>query len=152
MKKIIIASELLLALLLVYGCSQTVQTTTAGQVPASGSQPVQAAVTGQDQAAGSQGGNVVSFGLTGENFKFSMDGQDAPVLTVKEGDTVKITLTSAGGFHDWVLDEFNAHTDRVNTGQSASVEFVADKKGTFEYYCSVDSHRQKGMKGTFIVE
>ncbi len=32
------------------------------------------------------------------------------------------------------------------------VEFTADKKGTFEYYCSVGEHRVNGMKGKFIVE
>ncbi len=136
MRKLLIASALVLTLAFVYGCSQAAQTTTAGQ----------------DQMTQSEGGNVVSFDLTGENFKFLMDGQEAPVLKVKQGDTVKVTLTSTNGYHDWTLDEFNAQTAKVNTGQSASVEFVADKKGTFEYYCSVDSHRQKGMKGTFIVE
>jgi plastocyanin len=29
---------------------------------------------------------------------------------------------------------------------------VADKKGTFEYYCSVGQHRALGMKGKLVVE
>src|SRR3990167_9256749 len=44
------------------------------------------------------------------------------------------------------VKEFN------NTGQSASVEFTADKAGGFEYYCSVGTHRAMGMVGAFIVE
>ena len=93
-----------------------------------------------------------TFKLNGGNFYFEMNGNKAPVLRVKKGDLVRVEFTSVDGFHDLVVDEFNAATDRVPTGQTASVEFVADKTGTFEYYCSVDSHRAKGMFGTLIVE
>lgn len=93
-----------------------------------------------------------TFVITGENFKFNMGGKEAPELRVKEGDTVRIEFTSTGGLHDWTIDEFGAATQRVNTGGSTFVEFVADKKGTFEYYCSVGSHRQLGMRANLIVE
>jgi len=93
-----------------------------------------------------------TFVLTGVNFKFSMNGAEAPELVVKEGDTVRIEFSSTSGLHDWTVDEFSANTQRVNTGGSTFVEFVADKKGTFEYYCSVGSHRSFGMKGNLIVE
>lgn len=93
-----------------------------------------------------------TFTITGEPFKFLMNGTEAPVLRVQQGDTVRIDFTNTKGFHDWVLDEFNARTPQLQAGASASVEFVADKKGTFEYYCSVGSHRAMGMKGNLIVE
>ncbi|PIR76784.1 MAG: hypothetical protein COU32_00205 [Candidatus Magasanikbacteria bacterium CG10_big_fil_rev_8_21_14_0_10_42_10] len=96
--------------------------------------------------------NNVTFALTGKNFSFFMDGQTAPVLKVKEGSTVHIDFTSEGGFHDWKIDEFSAATERVQSGDTTSIEFVANKKGTFEYYCSVGSHRANGMFGTLIVE
>ncbi|HEY5714693.1 MAG TPA: plastocyanin/azurin family copper-binding protein [Candidatus Gracilibacteria bacterium] len=48
--------------------------------------------------------------------------------------------------------EFDAATEKVNTDGETSVTFVADKKGTFEFYCSVGSHRTNGMVGTLIVE
>jgi len=92
------------------------------------------------------------FALSGKNFAFMMDGQEAPVLKVKKGTTAHIDFTSESGFHDWVLDEFGAATDRVQTGETVSVEFVADQVGTYEYYCSVGAHRANGMIGTFIVE
>jgi len=95
--------------------------------------------------------NKVTFALTGENFKFMMDGIESPTLTVKEGDLVMIEFSSIGGFHDFVIDEFNVATERVNTGGSTTVEFTADKKRTFEYYCSVGSHRANGMFGKLIV-
>lgn len=74
-------------------------------------------------------------------------------IRVKQGEKVTITLTSAGKMpHDFVIDEFNVQSEQINGGQTATVEFTPDKKGTFEFYCSVGSHRQMGMKGTLIVE
>jgi plastocyanin len=96
--------------------------------------------------------DVVVFKLTGKPFKFIMNGVDSPELKVKLGQTVRIEFTNLEGFHDWVLDEFNARTRQMTANNSETIEFVADKKGTFEYYCSVGTHRQMGMKGNFIVE
>lgn len=94
-----------------------------------------------------------NFILTGKNFKFMMDGQDSPTIIVKKGDKVRIDFKSIQGVHDWVINEFNAAIGRVREGDGGtSVEFVADKTGTFEYYCSVGSHRAMGMVGKLIVE
>jgi plastocyanin len=101
---------------------------------------------------GAQHGNAKTFVLTGHNFRFVMDRAENPEIRVKAGDTVRLEFSSTDGFHDWVLDEFAAATKRVRTGESTSVEFVAGRAGTFEYYCSVGTHRQQGMKGVFIVE
>jgi plastocyanin len=108
-------------------------------------------------------GNVVSdkneelkvkiFVLTGENFKFVKGGLDNPEIRVKKGDRVRIEFTSTQGFHDWVVDEFDAATDQIrDTDGKTYVEFVADKKGTFEYYCSVGKHRENGMWGILVIE
>ena len=109
-------------------------------------------VDSADKDANSANGNVKTFVLTGENFKFFMDGVENPELRVKEGDKVMIKFTSTSGFHDWKLDDFNAATEKVNDGGSTSVEFIANKRGTFEYYCSVGQHRAQGMKGSLIIE
>ena len=95
---------------------------------------------------------VKTFAVDSANLRFYIDGVENPDIIVNEGDKVKIEFTSTEGFHDFVLDEFNAKTERVNAPGSSSVEFTADKKGTFEYYCSVGQHRANGMKGKFIVE
>jgi plastocyanin len=91
--------------------------------------------------------HAVVVDLTGHNFAF-----DQKEIRVKQGDTVVVNFTSTDGFHDFKVDEFNAATARVSTGQTSSVTFVADKAGTFEYYCSVGSHRAMGMVGKLIVE
>lgn len=73
-------------------------------------------------------------------------------IRVKKGETVKIVFTNSGGTHNWVIGEFNAQTKIIPTGETVEVEFVADKKGEFEFYCSVGNHRALGMVGTLIVE
>lgn len=90
---------------------------------------------------------VKSFTVTGSNFKF-----DPSVITVNKGDTVKITFKNTDGFHDFKIDEFNVATAQIKGGASEIVNFVADKTGSFEYYCSVGQHRAMGMKGTLIVK
>jgi len=105
--------------------------------------------TQQDKGAAmeEQATDAVAFSLTGNNFSFSQKE-----LRVKKGQTVTVNFESESGFHDFVVDEFNAATAKVQTGSKTSVTFVADKAGTFEYYCSVGSHRANGMVGKLIVE
>lgn len=74
------------------------------------------------------------------------------VIRVKKGDKVKIVLENKGGMHNFVLDEFNVMIDPIKMGETSTAEFVADKVGTFEYYCGVGSHRKMGQKGNLIVE
>ncbi len=100
---------------------------------------------------------AVSDDMVGHEEKvFTLDsfryGYSESELHVTVGDTVTINLTSSDGFHDWVVDEFNAATDRIQAGGATSVTFVADKPGAFEYYCSVGNHRAQGMVGTLVVE
>lgn len=89
----------------------------------------------------------VTVSVTGKNFSF-----EPSTITVNKGDTVTIEFTSEQGFHDFSLDEYSLRTRAVNTGESASVTFVADQAGTFNYYCSIGSHRELGMEGVIIVK
>lgn len=90
---------------------------------------------------------IRTFDITAKNYTFSMNE-----IRVKKGEKVKIVLKNEQGFHDWTVDAFQAKTAQISQGNTASIEFVADKVGTFEYYCSVGQHRQLGMKGNLVVE
>jgi len=90
---------------------------------------------------------VKTFNVSGKEYSFTPN-----VIRVKKGDTVKIVFNNTGGQHNWVIDQFNARTPVIGSGQTSTIQFVADKVGTFEYYCSVGSHRALGMKGNLIVE
>ena len=85
--------------------------------------------------------------VTGKNFSFT-----PATINVKKGDTVKITFKSEGGTHDLVIPDFNVQTKILQSGKEETIQFTADKTGTFEYFCSVGNHRQMGMKGQIIVQ
>ena len=113
------------------------------------SQPTTAtspAMTGEQGAMKPSEGTVKEFTVTAKNFSFSPS-----TMTVNKGDAVKITVKNEGGFHDLTLDAFNVETKQLQSGQQETIEFTADKAGTFEYYCSVGNHRAMGMKGTLTV-
>lgn len=85
--------------------------------------------------------------VNGGNFYFKPN-----IIKVKQGDTVNVTFVNDDGVHDFKIDEFKVAANQLKVGEQEVITFVADKKGSFEYYCSVGSHRQMGMKGTLIVE
>lgn len=121
------------------------QTATAPEVtsPTQTAPSETSAPAGTDSAAQS---NVKEFTVTSTGFRFN-----PATLTVNRGDTVRITYKNGGGTHKWTIDEFKAATRILNSGEGQTIEFVADQAGTFEYYCSVQNHRQMGMKGTLVV-
>ena len=89
---------------------------------------------------------VKEFFVTGNNYSF-VPSQ----IVVKKGDVVKINFKDGGGFHDLKIDEFGVATKKLKNDESDTITFVANKAGSFEYYCSVGNHRAMGMKGVLIV-
>jgi len=72
-------------------------------------------------------------------------------ITVKKGETVKIVMHSVSMMHDFNIDELNVRMPIVKNGDTGTVEFTADKVGTFEYYCSVGQHRANGQVGKITI-
>jgi plastocyanin len=87
------------------------------------------------------------FSIRGKNYEY-----DLKEIRVKQGDVVTVNFMSSDGFHDWKLDEFAVATTKVYPNTPTSVTFTADKKGEFEYYCSIGNNRTLGMEGLLIVE
>lgn len=102
------------------------------------------------------GDEATDSAIPGEIKEFIVESQGLTFtpkeIKVKVGDKVKITFKNSGGIHDFTLDEFNVKTQRIGGGQEETVEFIAEKSGNFEYYCSVIGHRAAGMKGALVVE
>jgi plastocyanin len=88
-----------------------------------------------------------TFDVKGLNYAY-----DVKEIKVKLNDKVQINFTNTEGFHDFKIDEFGVATKQIKASASESVQFVANKAGTFEYYCSVGQHRANGMWGKLIVE
>lgn len=121
----------------------------AATSPASSAAPVENSLAEPTAApADNVSGPVKEFTVTGSGFKFSPN-----TITVKKGDTVRVNFKSSGGLlHDFKIDEFDVATSQLGEEEEEEVEFVADKSGTFEYYCSVGNHRQMGLVGKLVVE
>jgi plastocyanin len=91
--------------------------------------------------------------------RFVIDDVVNKTINVRNGDTIKLTLTTESGTHDWVWGDDDdpdlqyAATEEVDLqNPMTTLRFTADRVGEFPYYCSVGTHRRQGMEGRFIVE
>lgn len=108
--------------------------------------PTEAVSNNQSTDSGRQA-SVKEITIESKGLKFIPD-----ILRAKVGDRVRVIYKNTFGKHDFVIDEFNVRTPLIDANEIATVEFVADKRGAFEFYCSVPGHREAGMKGTLLVE
>jgi cytochrome c oxidase subunit 2 len=94
--------------------------------------------TQQQSATGSK-----EIKLTATNFEF-----DQKEIHVKKGENIKLTLENKTGMHGVAIKDFN-----VDLKKAGSVEFVADKTGSFDIDCSVMCGAgHASMKSKLIVE
>jgi cytochrome c oxidase subunit II len=101
--------------------------------------PAQAAAPGAAQAHEIQ--------MTAKKYEFSPD----PVR-VKKGERVRLIITATDRDHGFKLEAFNVE-QKLKKGVPTTVEFTADKAGSFPFKCSVHcGFGHGGMKGTLIVE
>ncbi|MEX2112978.1 MAG: hypothetical protein WD845_07315 [Pirellulales bacterium] len=101
--------------------------------------------------------DVVTLSIVAKNYAFTAQSTENPTFRVAQGATIKVSLTSGAGTHDWVLadgatGQVLARTERVSGSTPETVEFAADRAGNHVYYCSVGQHRALGMEGRFVVE
>ena len=89
-----------------------------------------------------------SFTVSGSEFAFS-----PAVLTVKKGETVKITFKNMGKYaHNLTITDLGVATKTIQPSQEDTITFTPTKAGTFTYLCTVDSHAAQGMKGSITVQ
>lgn len=72
-------------------------------------------------------------------------------ITAKKGQKIKVVLSGKDMMHNFNIDELKVKSPLVMAGKTTTVEFTADKVGTFEFYCSVGNHRAQGQVGTLVV-
>ncbi|HIH18841.1 TPA: hypothetical protein HA225_02590 [Candidatus Micrarchaeota archaeon] len=75
--------------------------------------------------------SVKEFSITAKRFSF-----EPSTITVNKGDKVRLTLKSTDTTHGIAISEFNVNLV-AGAGEQKTVEFVADKEGTFNFACSV---------------
>jgi len=73
-------------------------------------------------------------------------------ITVNEGDKVKLNINNVDVPHGFTIFEFGV-SERLTPGKTTTVEFLADKKGEYTFFCSVPCGRgHGGMNGKLVVE
>ena len=94
-----------------------------------------------------ENGEVVEIDLTAKRWEF-----EPQLIEVNLGDTVELHLESVDVPHGIVIPEYGI-SERLNPGEDIHVEFIADKKGTFGFYCSVPcGSGHSGMSGLIVVK
>lgn len=89
---------------------------------------------------------VKEFTMSAKKWEFN-----PPRIEVNKGDSVVLKITSTDVAHGFNLPDFNIRED-LNPGQEVTIRFVADKTGTFNFYCDIfcgAGHRE--MTGELIV-
>ncbi len=90
---------------------------------------------------------IKEFGMTARQWSF-----EPAVITVNEGDIVRLKIKSEDVTHGFAISEFDVN-ERILPGKTITLEFVADKKGEYVFFCSVPcGSGHGGMRGKLIVE
>ena len=78
----------------------------------------------------------------------------SPPISVSQGNLIQLHLINEDknqqnnqSRHNVNIDEFNVHTKDLGYFQTETITFLADKGGTFDYYCTINPD----MKGTITV-
>ena len=92
-------------------------------------------------------GEVKEFKMTAKQFKF-----EPSTIEVNKGDRVRLIVTSVDVPHGIAIPEYKIN-ERLEPGIPVTIEFTAEKEGTFTAFCSVFcGSGHSGMKGKIIVK
>ena len=92
-------------------------------------------------------GEVKEFRMTAKQFQF-----EPSTIEVSKGDKVRLIVTSADVPHGIAIPEYGIN-ERLDPGKPKTIEFTADKEGTFTAFCSVFcGSGHSNMKGKIIVK
>jgi len=83
------------------------------------------------------------------------DGGSKLVLRVQEGEALLIKMENLGGLtHDLEIEELQFHVNAFAGKTGRGLAFISSgiEPGKYEFYCTVDDHRELGMVGTLVVE
>ncbi len=90
---------------------------------------------------------TVTFDITAKDWAFSPSN-----ITVNEGDTIIMNITSKDIEHGISIPDFGIN-QKLSPDQTVTVQFVADKKGSFSFFCNVPcGEGHKNMVGTITVQ
>jgi plastocyanin len=121
-------------------------------VPVNGSSPVFAAPANTFVKASysPQSGYVFSSQSTSSAKRSIGIGYNSPTITLRQGEleSIHIINEDTSSNHNLNIDAFNVHTKNLGYFGSQTITFIANKVGTFTYYCTIHPE----MRGTVVVE
>jgi|TARA_Y100000310_G_scaffold91480_1_gene88840 cytochrome c oxidase subunit 2 len=101
--------------------------------------------TNQDDSQTTQ--ETKEFTMTAKKWDFSPS-----TITVNEGDKVILNVESIDVTHGIAIPDFGV-SESLSPGNTVKIEFTADKKGSFSFFCNVFcGSGHGGMSGTLIVQ
>ena len=92
-------------------------------------------------------GEIKTFNIVAKRFSFEPNK-----IIVQKGDKVRLIITSLDTIHGFAISEYGININIIG-GETVTEEFIADKKGQFNFACSVfcgSGHNE--MKGMLIVK
>jgi heme/copper-type cytochrome/quinol oxidase subunit 2 len=94
------------------------------------------------------------FQISARKYTYHVAGVDRPEIHVREGDIVRITFSAEDIPHSFTVDEPYRISKRAEPGKPVTFEFLADKPGTFAFYCNlaIDERCRKELRGTLVVD
>jgi uncharacterized cupredoxin-like copper-binding protein len=98
---------------------------------------------------GGQAGGGQAVALSETEFKI-----DPSSAKVDAAGTVTFRVTNNGSIDHALEVEgqgVEEETDPINPGETAELTVDLSKEGSYEIYCPIDGHRDKGMEGTLTV-
>lgn len=116
------------------------------QVPA-GDKQVEEKIVTEEKVVSKPAEEVKEFKMTAKQFSF-----EPSTIEVNKGDKVRLIVTSTDVPHGIAIREYGIN-ERLDVGKPVTIEFTADKEGTFTAYCSVFcGSGHSGMKGKIIIK
>lgn len=144
MKKIMLL--LVLSIFLISACSQQKPEDLVGQGSDVGQQ-VPAEGKNAEEKAVEPSSEVKEFRIEARQFVFEPE-----TIEVNKGDKVRLIVTSKDVPHGIAIREYGIN-ERLEVNKPTTIEFTADKEGTFTAFCSVFcGSGHSGMKGKIVVK
>lgn len=102
---------------------------------------------GQGKSQVALTGETKTVEITASNWEFN-----PPLVEVNKGDLVELHLKSSEGTHGFTILEFGV-AETLRPGDDVHTSFIADKEGTFNFFCHIPCGRgHGGMRGLFVVK
>ena len=94
------------------------------------------------------------FQVSAHKYAYRVVGGDRAELRVREGEVVHIVFAADDIPHSFTVDAPYRIDKRASPGKPVTFDFLADKPGTFEFYCNLalDDRCRKELRGTLIVD